>query len=183
VQRLTALAILLILCSCATVRDPADGLTRMEEWQSQLPETRELASEYEREALTDGLVTAEEHEAGFSAMVRCIGEGGGRVGAPSRDQRGEIADWSAIGDQKVIADCQRRFFDFIQVGFNIALNPDLTPGALMRRMVDCLENAGITYLPADAEEGDLADLMRQVTRLDGDSSGPTAFSRCYEEHG
>lgn len=155
----------------------------MEEWQSQLPEIREDASAYELEALADDLVTVEEHEAGFEAMVRCIHNLGGRVRDVSRDDHGWIDGWGVTGDVTVADRCQERFFQYIRLGFTIAINPDLTPGALMRLMVECLEEAGITYLPADAVEGEFSDLLRMVTRPDGDGSGLQAFDACYEEHG
>jgi len=173
---------MILLPSCAVARDPADGFTRREEWQSQLPELLAASSTYEQEALADGIVTAEEHEAGFAAMTRCIENHGGEVVGVSQGERGRIEQWSARGDRKVSDRCQREFFQHIQLGYTITLNPNLTRGELVRLMVECLKDAGVTGLPPNADELEMVDLHRSINTPDRkDLSALLAYDDCFQQ--
>lgn len=182
---LAAVVVVVILpTACSVVRDPADGPTRREEWQSQLPELLAASSSYEQEALADGVVTAEEHEAGFAAMVRCIKEHGAEVVEVSRGEHGKIRQWTTRGDAMVSDRCQREFFTHIQLGYSITLNPDLTPGKLVRLMVECMRDAGVTGLPDNAYELELVDLLRSISNAETeDLSAVIAYGDCYEHNG
>ena len=181
-RRAAALTLTALLAACAAIPNPGDGPTRLQEWQSMLPELLEHTSDYQAEVIADGVVTRAELDAAFAEMQRCVIDHGGAIVDLEIGADGKIGQMTTSGSTAGVDQCRSAYFDEIQLGYGMLLKPDLTPGALVRAMVACLREEGIR-VPPDADQLELSELAQQTGRRDADSEAIIAFSECYERHG
>ena len=178
----TALALSVI--GCSAIREPDDGPTRLEEWETSLPEYLDIASDYQDRIIGDAVVTQEEHEAALAEFVRCVEERTGEAISVERKSNGEVAGIVTRGVSAQFDRCREEFFSYVELGYDAMLNAEVTRGGLVRAIVACLRAHGVNNLPADADDMELADLSRHVALSDDEAGSASAqYNECWELHG
>jgi hypothetical protein len=176
------LAMLLLgLVACSEIRDPDDGPTRLEEWEENLPQFLEAASDYQDRIIGDGLVTEEEHETALADFRRCVEERTGAIISVERESDGQVGViGTTLGGSAELDRCREEYFMYVAMGYDAMVNRDVTRGGLVRATVDCLRDHGID-LPPDADQLELFELSRHVAAQDDDAGAVrTQFNECVE---
>jgi hypothetical protein len=150
-MRAGPIAVALLLTACGTQSASAEPETFREQWEAQLAEAREGASEYELELIADDVVTAAEHEDAIVRHLACIENAGLHVIRLERAPSGMIAALGVAEEEDAaVAECEGEFYDLAREGYRATtLDPDGTEAQRLAALAACLRDAGITEVPAD----------------------------------
>ena len=148
--------------ACAFQPSPTPQ-TLAEEWSAQRPVVVAQASDFQRDILTDGVVTAEENERARAAYVECLEIVGLRVISVEVDDDGLLQslayETSAIppeasAQQDVELECHTEFYSAVEAGWLAAVSGDDSDEAFLARVSRCLRSMGhdVPFTPATGQE-------------------------------
>jgi len=170
------------MTSCGGPAPAPTGDTYLTEWNRRLPEYLAAASESQRQALEDGVVTASEYEKAYLAYVGCIEAGGVTILSMERDKDGLIESMAVRGPtpdddaSAIVEECNREEYFYILLGWRTALSPDDSDALLLRRVAECLQLRG--YQVPDEP----ADMVEISTAVNSDDAGAReAIVACADE--
>lgn len=157
------------------------GLTFREEWLQRVPTILETASEFQRDILTDLVVTEVEHERAQQMYVGCIQDAGVEVLVLDRDEFGNIRNLelrgpTPPGPADVMARCQNEYYTYVGDAWRVALHPADTEQAQLRRIAECLVRSGYNVPTRPTDFGELLSAAEAIS-----SSAKARLVSCNEQ--
>lgn len=171
----------LVLATACSLQPSPTPQTLAGEWSALLPRVIEQASDFQRDILADGIVTAEENERAQAAYVGCLEGVGLRVISREVDDNGlllslayetSVNGGGAAVQERVEHECHTEFYSAVEAGWLAAVSGDDSDEAFLARVSRCLRSMGheVPVSPATGQE-----------LLEGASeSAEAAFRRCAE---
>lgn len=156
---------LILVAACGWHPSPTPQ-TLADEWASLLPKAIDQASEFEREILEDGVVTAHENERAQEAYLECLEAAGLRLISVEVDDDGILqsltyqsgADPSeAVAQQRIELECQARFYSLVEAGWLAVVMGGDSDEAYLARISRCLRARGHDVPPSPATGQELLD--------------------------
>lgn len=178
--RTPALLWLVFATACVFQPSPTPQ-TLAEEWSALLPVVIAQASDFQRDILADGVVTAEENERAQAAYVDCLETVGLRVIAVEVDDDGLLRSLAyetsaipsdAAAQERVELECHSEFYSAVEAGWVAAVSGDDSDEAFFARVSRCLRSMGHD-VPISPDSGQ--DLLEGASE-----SVEAAFRVCAE---
>jgi hypothetical protein len=147
------------------------GQTYLERFTERLPSILDSASTFQRDILSDRIVTETEQRAALDAWRGCVEDSGATIIGLQLYPDGLIAGFSVAGDGSVesadAADaatesCTAEYYSFIEEGRRATLHPDWTEVTELELIADCLLIKG--YEVGESPE-QWSDLKAEAQRL------------------
>lgn len=153
---------LVFLAACAWTPSPTPP-TYADEWKSLLPKALGEASEFERELLEDGIVTAEENERAQAAYIDCLEAAGLNLISVEIDDNGLLESLAygssanrseAIARERIELECQAEFYSLVEAGWFAVVRGGDSDEAYLARISRCLRGRGhdVPASPATGQE-------------------------------